>query len=82
MRLHTQTRHGHSKVELKISCENLPHHISAAQVEILIKDPNTQDYVSTPYKTEIIPNCLNPTFVTGIVVDYYFEELQQFRLVV
>src|SRR6266498_2970283 len=77
----TQTRHGHSKVELKISCENLPSLLST-QVILLFKDPKTQNYELTPYKTEVIANSLNPKFVTGIIVDYYFEELQQFRYLI
>ncbi len=76
-----QQRHAHSKVELRISCENLPRalHALSVQVILLIKDSKTQSWESTPYKTDVIANSLNPKFVTGIIVDYYFEELQQFR---
>ena len=68
-----------TKVELKISCENLPYH-SSAQVILLFKDPKTKCYKPTPYKTEVISYDLNPKFVTGIIVENHFEELLQFRL--
>ncbi|RIA95184.1 Copine-domain-containing protein [Glomus cerebriforme] len=75
-------QYAHSKVELKISCENLPKILSSnlIQVVLLVKDQQTRQWVSTPYKTEVVDS-LNPKFVTGIVVDYYFEELQRFRFV-
>jgi hypothetical protein len=70
-------QHAHSKVELKISCESLPHR--STQVILLAKDSQTSRWESTPYKTEVITNSSNPEFVTGIIVDYAFEVLQQFR---
>ena len=69
--------HAHSKVELRISCENLPYY--STQVILLTKDSQTSKWDSTPYKTEVIMNSLNPEFVTGIVVDYTFEVLQKLR---
>ena len=70
-------QHAHSKVELKISCENLP--CFSTQVILLARDPQSSKWEPTPHKTEIIMNSLDPEFVTGIVIDYTFEVLQQFR---
>ena len=75
--MHVKQQHAHSRVELKISCENLPY--SSTQVLLLAKDSQTSQWESTPYKTEVISKSSNPEFVTGIVVDYTFEVLQQFR---
>ena len=81
----TPSRYAHSQVELKISCKNLVNldflSKSDPQVILLIKDVKTQRWNSTttPYKTEVVANDLNPKFVTGFIVDYFFEELQQLR---
>ncbi|CAG8658237.1 4409_t:CDS:10 [Funneliformis caledonium] len=74
-----ERRHAHAKLELKISCE-LAYPLST-KVILLVKDSRTQTWLSTPYETEVIVNYSKPKFVTGIFVDYYFEELQQFRFI-
>lgn len=33
-------------------------------------------------QTEVIKDCLNPKFSTPIVVDYYFQELQELRFTI
>ena len=68
---------GHSKVELKISCQDLPYF--STKVILLAKDSQSQSWVQTSYETEVITNTSNPEFITGIIVDYFFEVLQQFR---
>ncbi|CAJ0761505.1 20075_t:CDS:2, partial [Entrophospora sp. SA101] len=78
-------KYAHSQVELKISCKNLKDldilSKSDPQIVLLVKDAKTQKWRPTPFKTEVVMNNLNPTFVTGIVVDYLFEELQEFRFI-
>ncbi|CAJ0636003.1 2937_t:CDS:10 [Entrophospora sp. SA101] len=70
------------RIELKISCKKLDVlSNSALQVLLSVKDAKTQKWRPTSYKTEVIKNNLNPTFVTGFVVDYVFEELQEFRFI-
>jgi hypothetical protein len=71
------SEHAHSKVELKISCQNLPY--LSTQVILLAKDSQSQSWEQTSHETEVIKNSTNPDFITGIVVDYFFEVLQQFR---
>ncbi|CAG8544816.1 12004_t:CDS:10 [Acaulospora morrowiae] len=77
--------HAHAQVELKISCTDLPNldYISKTdpQVILLSKDQRTQKWSNTPHATEVIENNLDPKFVKGIVVDYLFEELQQYRFI-
>ena len=65
------------KLELKFKCQSLPCYSS--QVILFTKDQRSQEWELTPYKTEVINNSLNPEFVKDIVVDYNYEELQQFR---
>ncbi|CAG8523928.1 18607_t:CDS:10 [Acaulospora morrowiae] len=78
--------HAHAQVELKISCTDLPNldYISKTdpQVILLSKDQRTQKWSNTPHATEVIKNNLDPKFVKGIVVDYFFEELQKYRFIV
>nr|CAG8514060.1 12280_t:CDS:10 [Entrophospora candida] len=70
------------RIELKISCKKLDVlSNSALQVLLSVKDAKTHKWRPTSYKTEVIKNNLNPTFVTGFVVDYVFEELQEFRFI-
>jgi hypothetical protein len=76
-KMNSVKQHAHSKVELKISCENLPY--TSTQVILLVKDTQSQSWEQTSYETEVIKSSTNPEFVTGIVVDYFFEVLQQFR---
>nr|CAG8468704.1 509_t:CDS:10 [Entrophospora candida] len=72
----------HSQVELKVSCKDLVDldilSKSDPQILLSIKDPKTREWKS-PRKTEVIENDLNPEFVTGFIVDYAFEELQELR---
>ncbi|CAI2192152.1 2782_t:CDS:10 [Funneliformis geosporum] len=75
----SEQKHAHAKLELKVSCE-LAYPL-ATQVILLVKDSRTQNWDLTPYKTEVIVNYSKPKFVTGIIVDYYFEELQTFRFI-
>ncbi|CAB4383829.1 unnamed protein product [Rhizophagus irregularis] len=78
-------RYAHSQIELKISCEKLSDldYLSKSdpQVILLAKDVRTQKWRPTNQQTEIIMNDLNPKFVTSFIVDYFFEELQQFRFI-
>lgn len=78
-------RYAHSQIELKISCEKLSDldYLSKSdpQVILLAKDIRTQKWRPTNQQTEIIMNDLNPKFVTSFIVDYFFEELQQFRYI-
>jgi hypothetical protein len=67
------------KLELKFSCKDLPYGLVSSQIILRTRDPKTQDWVTTPYKTEIIANSLNPKFISSIVVDHSREELQRFR---
>jgi len=71
------SEHAHSKVELKISCQDLPY--TSTRVVLLTRDSQSPNWEATSYETEVITNSSNPEFVTGIVVDYAFEVLQQFR---
>ena len=66
-----------SRLELRFKCQNLPCYSS--QVILFARDPNSQEWRLTPYKTEIINNSLNPEFINETIVDYNYEELQQFR---
>ena len=67
------------KLELKFKCENLSYYLSSSQIILFVKDPRTQEWELTPYKTEVITNSVNPEFVEGVVIDYSHEELQQIR---
>src|SRR5947209_9830209 len=79
----TLPRYAHSQIELKISCKDLADldYLSKSdpQVILLMKDARTRKWKSTPYKTEVVTNDLNPKFVTGFIIDYFFEEFQQLR---
>ena len=72
----------HSQVELKIHCTELTISDflsrSNAQVFLLIKDQRTQNWTSS-CSTEVIKGDSNPHFVKSMLVDYYFEELQELR---
>ncbi|CAH1765231.1 64_t:CDS:10 [Entrophospora sp. SA101] len=72
----------HSQVELKVSCKDLVDldilSKSDPQILLSIKDPKTREWKPL-CKTEVIENDLNPEFVTGFIVDYAFEELQELR---
>ncbi|CAG8495519.1 2593_t:CDS:10 [Diversispora eburnea] len=70
----------HSRVELKIRCKELIR--SNAQVFLLIKDQRTKNWTTTSRSTEVIKDDTNPHFVKNILVDYYFEELQELRFIV
>ena len=78
-------RYAHSQVELKLSCTNLPDldYLSKSdpQITLLAKDIRTQKWKPTNQQTEVVMNNLNPKFVKSFIVDYLFEELQQFRFV-
>ncbi|CAG8617890.1 10388_t:CDS:1, partial [Diversispora eburnea] len=70
----------HSQVELKMHCTELKisDYLSRsnAQVFLLIKDQKTQNWTSS-CSTEVIKGDSNPYFVKSMLVDYYFEELQE-----
>ncbi|CAG8512474.1 11886_t:CDS:10 [Ambispora gerdemannii] len=76
----------HSQVELKLSCKNLPDldyfSKSDPQVVLFVQDLNTQQWVDSRQKTEVVMNNLNPKFVTSFVLDYHFEMLQKLRFTV
>lgn len=67
---------------------------SDPQVWVFIHDSRTSQWNGTPTilsfeliskelgKTEMIKDNLNPKFATSVVVDYYFEEVQQLRFTV
>ncbi|GBB89250.1 hypothetical protein RclHR1_15930002 [Rhizophagus clarus] len=78
-------RYAHSQIELKISCEKIADldYLSKSdpQVILLAKDVRTQKWRPTNQQTEVIMNNLNPKFVKSFIVDYFFEELQQFRFI-
>ena len=78
--------YAHSQVELKLSCENLPDldyfSKSDPQIILLAKDNRTQKWKPTNQLTEVVMNNLNPKFVKSFIVDYIFEELQQFRYII
>ncbi|RHZ85960.1 hypothetical protein Glove_58g37 [Diversispora epigaea] len=75
----------HSRVELKIHCTELTisNYLSKSdsQVFLLIKDQRTQNW-TTLCSTEVIKDDSNPRFVESMIVDYYFEELQELRFIV
>ncbi|KAF7659325.1 hypothetical protein LDENG_00299000 [Lucifuga dentata] len=70
-----------TKVELKVSCENL------MDMDTFSKsDPLCVLFMNTsgPHwceigRTEKIMNCLNPTFAKTFVIDYYFEVVQKLK---
>ncbi|KAF7659322.1 hypothetical protein LDENG_00299010 [Lucifuga dentata] len=76
--------HFATKVELTISCENL------MDMDVFSKsDPLCALYINTSGsqwyefdRTEMILNCLNPTFSKKFVLDYYFEMVQKLRFCV
>ncbi|RHZ85897.1 hypothetical protein Glove_58g26 [Diversispora epigaea] len=70
----------HSQVELKIHCSELTR--IDTQVFLLIKDQRTQNWTTTSCSTEVIKDDSNPHFVKSMIVDYYFEELQELRFIV
>ncbi|RIA94905.1 Copine-domain-containing protein [Glomus cerebriforme] len=78
-------KYAHSQVELKLSCRDLSDldYLSKSdpQIVLLAKDVRTQKWKPTNQQTEIIMNDLNPNFVKSFIVDYLFEELQQFRFI-
>ncbi|CAG8555240.1 3599_t:CDS:10 [Acaulospora colombiana] len=78
--------YAHAQVELKISCAELSNldYLSKTdpQVVLLTKDSKTQRWCHPPHATEVIKNNKNPNFVKSIVVNYSFEELQQYRFLV
>ena len=67
----------HSQVELKIYCTELIR--IDARVFLLIKDQRAQNWTTTSCSTEVIKGDSNPHFVKSMLVDYYFEELQELR---
>ncbi|RHZ58585.1 hypothetical protein Glove_372g61 [Diversispora epigaea] len=75
----SKIKKAHSQVELKIHCSELAKR--DAQVFLLIKDQRTQNLTTTS-STEVIKDDTNPHFVKSILVDYYFEELQELRFIV
>lgn len=71
-----------SKVELSIACRNLrdTDYISKSDPMCVVF---VLDQMSNRFRevgrTEMIKDCLNPDFVTKVVLDYYFEESQKMR---
>ncbi|RHZ85957.1 hypothetical protein Glove_58g32 [Diversispora epigaea] len=54
---------------------------SNSQVFLLVKDQRTQNW-ATLCSTEVIKGDSNPHFVKSMIIDYYFEELQELRFIV
>ncbi|CAG8601774.1 211_t:CDS:2 [Diversispora eburnea] len=71
----SKIKKAHSQVESKIHCIELTR--IDAQVFLLIKDQRTQNWATTSCSTEVIKDRSNPHFVKSMLVDYYFEELQE-----
>ncbi|XP_064473138.1 copine-8-like isoform X2 [Ornithodoros turicata] len=71
-----------SKVELGISCRNLRNLDYTSKSDpmcvVFMMDIKNNQYREVG-RTEVIKDCLNPDFVTRIVLDYYFEESQRMR---
>mmetsp|Transcript_5817 Transcript_5817/g.8144 ORF Transcript_5817/g.8144 Transcript_5817/m.8144 type:complete len:557 (-) Transcript_5817:49-1719(-) len=74
-----------SKLELNISCGKLVNldvtSKSDPQVYVFMQPPRTDTWIEAG-KTEMINDNLNPKFAQSVVVDYYFEEVQNIKFVV
>ena len=68
-----------SSVELFFSAEALPNLDSGSKSDCFLVIFSLKNGIKTRVgTTEIIPNNLAPTWVNTILVDYFFEEAQQF----
>ncbi len=54
---------------------------SDPQVYIFLKDHILKDWTEVG-RTEVIQDNLNPKFAKSLVIDYYFEEVQNLKFVV
>eukprot|EP00027_Filamoeba_sp_ATCC50430_P000378 CAMPEP_0168556542 /NCGR_PEP_ID=MMETSP0413-20121227/8939_1 /TAXON_ID=136452 /ORGANISM="Filamoeba nolandi, Strain NC-AS-23-1" /LENGTH=553 /DNA_ID=CAMNT_0008587497 /DNA_START=38 /DNA_END=1699 /DNA_ORIENTATION=+ len=74
-----------SKVELSFSCSKLKNlditSKSDPQLYVFLQPPRTTTWTEIG-KTEQIQDNLNPKFAQSVVVDYYFEEVQNMKFVV
>ncbi|KAI9032189.1 copine-8 [Hyaloraphidium curvatum] len=82
-----------SKVELRFSCENLPNldvtSKSDPQIFVFLKTllpgqlgQTAREAFVELGRTEVVKDSLNPRFSTPCVMDYYFEAVQNLRVVV
>src|SRR5690554_1141712 len=56
---------------------------SDPQVFLYLINPHTGQWSENPLaKTECVKDTLNPVFVTGLEIDYRFEEVQRLKFVV
>ncbi|KAK6185840.1 hypothetical protein SNE40_007986 [Patella caerulea] len=73
-----------SKVDVRIECKNLMNKDTTSK-----SDPCAVLYISRAGgklqeagRTENVKNCLDPQFAESITVDYYFEEVQNVKIVI
>lgn len=85
-----------TKVELRLECQKLPDLDTLSKSDPQIRVEMKRVCTLTPLvlsgqkggewmkvgQTEIIKDCLNPKFSTPILVDYYFQELQELRFTI
>ncbi|KAG0251739.1 Copine-9 [Mortierella polycephala] len=76
-----------ARVELKIRCKSLMDRdktsFSDPQVFLYLINSYTDQWSENPHaKTECVKDTLNPVFVTGLEIDYRFEEVQRLKFVV
>jgi len=78
-----------SKVEIKISCKDLPRFdkLSKSDPKIFIYIEKADYYNNNSiwtniYSTERVENDNNPLFSKTLIIDYYFETIQNLRFVV
>ncbi|CAG8599375.1 2360_t:CDS:2 [Paraglomus brasilianum] len=76
----------HSRVELKFSCQDLPDldYLSKTDAQIFLEvyNPKIKSWVAHPWRSDIVDNSLNPKFVKGFEIDFFFEELQKLKFIV
>ena len=71
-----------TKVAISVSCRNLPSMDVASPSDpfALLSEWDGKQFVNTKKRTEWQLDKASPTFVTPLIVEYYFERSQSFRI--
>ena len=75
--------HEYNKLMLKFACEKLPNMDYFSKTDaflVLYEKSEFNEWVEVD-RTEIVEDCLNPTFIQAVPINYYFEKDQTFKIV-